>query len=229
MRINAVIIAALVAIVIISVASGRTYAQTQKKIIHKPVTTEVVDKDVIVQSGQYLEEIAALNDTTYQRIYDDNSQIVNPNLIYPGESLQIPGSNQQLPDRPMLVDDTAQLSPGDDSSISTQSTQPAATPITNNANVSTPITSASDNTDSQTYSSSIWLNLANCESGGDWSIDTGNGFYGGLQFTLSSWNAVGGEGYPNQASEAEQILLAEKLQAMQGWKAWPVCSVELGL
>ena len=57
-----------------------------------------------------------------------------------------------------------------------------------------------------------WDRLAECESSGTWDINTGNGFYGGVQFTLSSWQAVGGEGYPHQASKAEQIKRAEILQ-----------------
>lgn len=76
---------------------------------------------------------------------------------------------------------------------------------------------------------SVWDRLAQCESGGDWSINTGNGFYGGLQFSLTSWRGVGGTGYPHQHSRAEQIHRAEKLKAIQGWGAWPGCSRKLGL
>lgn len=76
---------------------------------------------------------------------------------------------------------------------------------------------------------SDWDRLAQCESGGNWSINTGNGYYGGLQFSLQSWQAVGGSGYPHQASKEEQINRASKLQAIQGWGAWPACSARLGL
>jgi hypothetical protein len=74
-----------------------------------------------------------------------------------------------------------------------------------------------------------WDALAQCESGGNWAINTGNGFYGGLQFTLQSWRGVGGAGYPHQASKSEQIHRAELLQDIQGWGAWPVCSRKVGL
>ena len=74
-----------------------------------------------------------------------------------------------------------------------------------------------------------WDALAECESGGDWSINTGNGFSGGLQFTPSTWAAFGGSGSPQNASKAEQIAVAEKVQATQGWGAWPACSAKLGL
>ena len=75
----------------------------------------------------------------------------------------------------------------------------------------------------------VWDRLAQCESGGNWSINTGNGYYGGLQFSLQSWRAVGGSGYPHNHSREEQIRRGEKLQAIQGWGAWPACSRKLGL
>lgn len=76
---------------------------------------------------------------------------------------------------------------------------------------------------------STWERLAQCESGGNWAISTGNGYYGGLQFNVGSWQGVGGSGYPHQNSKWEQIHRAEILQAKQGWGAWPACSRKLGL
>ncbi|MEU2631886.1 transglycosylase family protein [Kitasatospora sp. NPDC007106] len=81
-------------------------------------------------------------------------------------------------------------------------------------------------------SASTWDAVARCESGGNWSINTGNGFYGGLQFTASTWRAYGGTAYAsqaNQASKAQQIAVAEKVLASQGPGAWPVCSRKAGL
>jgi hypothetical protein len=75
----------------------------------------------------------------------------------------------------------------------------------------------------------VWDRIAQCESGGNWSINTGNGYYGGLQFTLGSWRAAGGSGMPHQASRSEQIRVAENLKDMQGWGAWPACTRKLGL
>lgn len=75
----------------------------------------------------------------------------------------------------------------------------------------------------------VWDQLAQCESGGNWAINTGNGYYGGLQFSLRTWRAFGGQGYPHQNSRAEQIRVAERTQASQGWGAWPACSRKLGL
>ncbi|ACL38990.1 Transglycosylase domain protein [Pseudarthrobacter chlorophenolicus A6] len=76
---------------------------------------------------------------------------------------------------------------------------------------------------------STWDSLAQCESGGNWSTNTGNGFSGGLQFTASTWQAYGGSGSPADASREQQIAVAERVQASQGWGAWPSCSSQLGL
>lgn len=76
---------------------------------------------------------------------------------------------------------------------------------------------------------STWDKLAQCESSGNWSINTGNGYQGGLQFSQSTWKAYGGTGQASQASKAEQIRVATKVQQSQGWGAWPACSAKLGL
>lgn len=73
-----------------------------------------------------------------------------------------------------------------------------------------------------------WDALAQCESGGNWAIDTGNGYYGGLQFSQSTWEANGGTGNPADASREEQIRVAENVLATQGWGAWPTCSAKIG-
>ena len=78
-------------------------------------------------------------------------------------------------------------------------------------------------------SASTWDALAQCESGGNWATNTGNGFSGGLQFTTQTWAAYGGTGSPESASRAQQIAIAEKVQAGQGWGAWPACAAKLGL
>ena len=77
--------------------------------------------------------------------------------------------------------------------------------------------------------SATWDALAQCESGGNWSINTGNGFYGGLQFTQQSWTGVGMSGSPATATREQQIEAGERLLAIQGWGAWPACSAKLGL
>ena len=77
-----------------------------------------------------------------------------------------------------------------------------------------------------------WDGVAQCESGGNWAINTGNGFYGGLQFTQQTWAGFGGTQYAPRADLAtreQQIAVAEKVQAAQGWGAWPACTSKLGL
>ena len=78
--------------------------------------------------------------------------------------------------------------------------------------------------------STVWDSLARCESGGNWAINTGNGYYGGLQFSLSTWRAYGGPGYPHTASRETQIAIATKVRdASGGYGAWPACARSLGL
>ncbi|MET8634252.1 transglycosylase family protein [Streptomyces sp. NPDC004096] len=77
----------------------------------------------------------------------------------------------------------------------------------------------------------VWDRIAQCESGGNWHINTGNGYYGGLQFSAGTWRAYGGSAYASTADRASreaQIAVATKVQHAQGWGAWPVCSARAG-
>ncbi|MGY0022951.1 transglycosylase family protein [Streptomyces sp. cg35] len=79
--------------------------------------------------------------------------------------------------------------------------------------------------------SGVWDRIARCESGGNWHINTGNGYYGGLQFTAGTWRAYGGGAYAataDRATKGQQIAVATKVQRGQGWGAWPVCSARAG-
>ena len=81
-------------------------------------------------------------------------------------------------------------------------------------------------------STATWDRLAQCESSGNWHINTGNGFYGGLQFTESTWTGFGGGRFASRAdlaTKAEQIAIAQRVLHVQGWGAWPSCSAQLGL
>lgn len=85
---------------------------------------------------------------------------------------------------------------------------------------------------SASAASNVWDRVAACESGGNWKISTGNGYYGGLQFSASSWRAAGGAKYaklPHHATKAQQIATAQNLLRIQGPGAWPVCSRKAGL
>jgi len=77
-----------------------------------------------------------------------------------------------------------------------------------------------------------WDRLARCESGGRWHINTHNGYYGGLQFSASTWRAFGGRRLAHNAHRAtkrEQIRVAERVRRHQGWGAWPSCSRRIGV
>ncbi|UXX92217.1 transglycosylase family protein [Streptomyces sp. AD2-2] len=99
------------------------------------------------------------------------------------------------------------------------------------AGIAIPLVGAGAGT-AQAADVSTWNKVAACESSGDWSINTGNGYFGGLQFTQSTWEAYGGTAYARRADLAtrdQQIAVAEKVLKGQGPGAWPVCSVRAGL
>jgi hypothetical protein len=85
---------------------------------------------------------------------------------------------------------------------------------------------------SPAQAATVWDRVAACESGGNWAINTGNGFYGGLQFSASTWRSFGGTRYAataNRASKSAQIAIARKVLITQGPGAWPVCGSRAGL
>ena len=96
--------------------------------------------------------------------------------------------------------------------------------------VAAPVSSTLSSADAAT--DRTWNRLAGCESGGNWHINTGNGYYGGVQFSESTWLAYGGGRYAHRADLAtrdQQIRIAEKVLKDVGWHAWPACSAKLGL
>jgi LysM repeat protein len=163
---------------------------------------------VAVQAGDSLVAIASAHQTTYQRIYNANPDITDPNVIYPGQQVRIPDADEQLTDRPLPQPVAAVSAAPARTTSSTRSTVIAAPAVAGGGQ---------------------WDALAQCEAGGNWATNTGNGYYGGLQFTLSSWQGVGGSGLPSDASREEQIARAQMLAARSGMGAWPACSAKLGL
>lgn len=164
---------------------------------------------VTVAKGDTLSKIAKAHGTTYKRLFDANESIADPNVINPGDQIRIPSEDEVLPERalpaPKVVEAPKPAQKSTAPRPITKSTAPAVA------------------------SGSVWDQLAQCESGGNWQINTGNGYYGGLQFTASTWRAVGGTGLPHQHSREEQILRAEILLARSGWGQWPACTAKLGL
>jgi LysM repeat protein len=208
MRVSA-FVTAIAAVAIISGVGGASASAdtTKSSTAAKPAPVH----NVTVQPGDNLTAIAEANSTTYVRIYDANTNINDPDLIFPGDIIRIPAQSEQLADRALPASAQAALASAPQAVQASRST----------SSYSAPAAPVSDG--------SVWDAIAACESGGNWSINTGNGYYGGLQFSLGSWQAVGGSGLPSNASREEQIARAETLQARQGWGAWPVCSVRAGV
>ncbi len=113
--------------------------------------------------------------------------------------------------------------------------QTVQTPSAARSSSPAPSSSGSGNTGAPApavASGSVWDQLAQCESGGNWAINSGNGYYGGLQFSASTWAAYGGTEYAPTADKAtreQQIAVAQRTQAAQGWGAWPACTAKLGI
>lgn len=211
MRLHAIVAGLLTATIIPVAVNVPTHAQSQNNQQNNPVPQRApaapAPKLVEVQPGDSLIKIAAENQTTYPRIFDANENIQDPDIIHPGDKLRIPLPDEKLPSRPLPIKQPV-------APVARQRSAPQT-------EISAPAPAIADG--------SVWDSLAQCESGGNWSINTGNGYYGGLQFSLRSWQGVGGTGYPHEASREEQISRGQMLQARQGWGAWPACSSRLGL
>lgn len=219
MKTSALAAALVLSAVLFTAGNQPAHAQTHSNPQTNTQTTQTTlpeEKKVEVQPGDYLAKIAEENATTYPRLYDANTAIQHPDIIHPGETLRIPKPDEQLPTRPLPQDAQVPAAPAP--------TAPAAAPKPVAAKPRTvqpaPVAVSTG---------SVWDRLAQCESGGNWAINTGNGYYGGLQFTLSTWRGVGGSGYPHQASREEQIARGQALQARSGWGQWPACAAKLGL
>ncbi|MCA9342491.1 transglycosylase family protein [Candidatus Saccharibacteria bacterium] len=198
------------AVLFFGIAGSKAYAQEASQ----PEAQQPAQVVVEVQKGDSLSKIAKANDSTYQRLFYANVFIAHPDVIHPGEQIRIPSSDEELAERPMpeKVARVSSIKPKVSSSkkVSSRKQNVAQAPAAN-------------------VDGGVWDRLAACESGGNWSINTGNGYYGGVQFSAATWRSVGGTGLPHQNSKAEQIKRAEILQARSGWGQWPHCSSKLGL
>jgi len=171
-----------------------------------------------VRPGDSLSAIAA---HAYGRAADwpavwwaNRHQVANPDMIAAGQRLRLPASGRVPPwmARAALAAMSAPA-PATAAPVSAPQAGQAA-PV--QAAASVPASTGGAN----------WSAIAACESGGDWGASTGNGFYGGLQFTEQTWLAYGGGQYAssaNLASESQQIAVAQRVLAGQGIGAWPVC------
>lgn len=168
---------------------------------------------VTINPGDTLSSIAAAHQSDYVRVFNANEHIANPDMINAGDQVRIPTADEQLPDRLGAL--TAQPT------TATVNYQPVAASVS----YAQPQAVATS-----TASGGAWDTIAQCESGGNWSTNTGNGYSGGLQFSPGTWAAYGdGSASAAGASKEAQIAAAEKVLAAQGWGAWPSCSAQAGL
>lgn len=209
MRIFATLAMLLISMLSFSAGSSHVHAQptsNDKNKTNKKHQTKIIK----VKNGDTLSKIGRKYQTSYERIFYANEQIKDPDVIYTGRKLRIPDKNEKLKTRPLgVVVSSVQYVP----KTSNSQKHSAVKPVKSYSNIN----------------GGIWDKIARCESGGNWKISTGNGYYGGLQFTASSWHAAGGKGLPNQASKSEQITRAKVIQSRQGWGAWPACTAKLGI
>lgn len=172
---------------------------------------------VTVNPGDNLSLIADAHDTTFQRIFNANESIADPNIINPGQQLRIPAADEQLADRPLPAPVVPVAAPV----VYQQQARPNVV-VSGNTGAAAPAAGTG-----------VWDQLAMCEAGGNWSINTGNGYSGGLQFAPGTWTGSGGGAYAptaNQATREQQIAVAENIRAQSGgYSAWPACSAKLGL
>jgi LysM repeat protein len=178
--------------------------------------TDQKRKKVTVKQNDSLSKIAKKAKlSSWRPVWDLNKKIAHPNLIYPGQKLLLPAKGEKIKHRPLPA--------------------LAVTRVVSSERSAAPASSSSSQRSTVTRSAAapagggVWDRLAQCESGGNWGTNTGNGYSGGLQFAQGTWAANGGSGSAHNASRAEQIRVAERVRASQGWGAWPACSSKLGL
>lgn len=180
-----------------------------------------VESTYTVQGGDFLAEIAQEHDlASWTPIYALNHQeIDDPDLLMIGQELDIPAEPEAV--------DVSVVEPSADAAQPGSAEQGQAEPQAQTTTSASP-----EPQPSQAASNGVWDRLAQCESNGNWSTNTGNGFYGGLQFHPQTWASYGGHQYASNAhlaSRGQEIAIAERVLASQGWGAWPACSSKLGL
>ena len=189
----------------------------------------------VVKRGETLSSIAAgAGISSWRRLHDANPGVKNPNVIHVGQRLVIPDVDDQV--APRAVRATANRAKARPHPVA--KVRKKVAPKVTRHRVTTkrkPVTVTKRKPVTRVKkrpvaaSGTVWDRLAQCESGGNWHINTGNGYSGGLQFSAATWHAYGGSGSAHNASRATQIRVAKRILAAQGWGAWPACSRKLGL
>lgn len=207
------------ALITAAVALAGVPAHAESKPVEAKPAPAPAPKIVTVNPGDSLTIIAQAHNSTYKRIFDANTNIADPDIINPGQQVRIPTPEEQLAPRA----EPANI-------VVAAPYVAAAQPVVYGNVQSAPRAVAS--APAPAAGSGVWDQLAQCESGGNWSINTGNGYQGGLQFDQGTWTGNGGGAYAptaNQATRDQQIAIAEKVRAGRGFNPWPACADKLGL
>jgi Transglycosylase-like domain len=173
--------------------------------------------------------IALLAPLTARSARPEPAVEIEPLLAAPLDGVTSTLARSALADRTRATEGT--LASGAGESVAPPAEPPTAVPM--EATLVTIPTAAPPRSPAVTFNgNSVWDTLARCESSGNWAANTGNGYYGGLQFSVGTWNGYGGAeyaAYPHQATRQQQIAVAERLRAARGYQPWPACRAKLGL
>lgn len=191
-----------------------------------PAGERIVHK---VKHGQGLQQIAKLygfkGEKAFRVLYDANPQLDQLHLESSGITINIPTCRSRMIRRKLPKPPPPPPEP-EEEETEAEEPEPAEPSESDSSEESAP---EPEEEAPPVAGDSVWDELAECESGGDWSANTGNGYYGGIQFSLETWRSVGGSGYPHENSREEQIKRGKILQEQSGWGQWPACAAELGL
>lgn len=207
MRKFAPLVVGLFAIALTAANAHTAAAAPQKENTKKSSPYQTV---YTVKFGDTLTSIGEKYKIKYTRLFDANKQIANADVIDVGDKVKIPTKKAKFAKRTATTALATAYSAGTVTYANTQSTKPVRV---------------------STASGNVWDKIAQCESGGNWKISTGNGYSGGLQFASGTWGNYKGYASAAAAPKSVQIERAEQVRASRGgsYSAWPACSSKLGL
>ena len=190
-------------------SAGSVSAAPQTK---STVKSSPIQKVYVVKVGDTLTSIGEKYKVSYTRLFDANTQIADPNVIDVGDKVKIPKKTAKFAHRNLAGTATVAV---------------AYSSSNNNVQYASKTTVAA----SAPAGGGVWDRIAQCESGGNWSINTGNGYSGGLQFDSGTWGNYKRYASAAQAPRGVQIERAGQIRAGRGgsYSAWPACSAKLGL
>lgn len=209
MRTFAPFVVGVFAVVVAGLSANTASAAPQKHTTKKSSPIRTV---YVVKAGDTLTSIGEKYGVKYPRLFNANKQIANPDIIDVGDKVKIPKPTAKFAKRALVSAAPVATSQTVAYTASYRQSAPAAT-------------------NPAPADGSVWDKIAQCESGGNWQINTGNGYSGGLQFAAGTWGGYKGYASAADAPKSVQIERAEQVRAGRGgsYSAWPACSASLGL